>query len=438
MVPRVNVLSFLHACSLRCRDLWFGKACRPAEAYHTVLTPFLPLDTVQGGAGHRCKRDVQGQALETTRSFGLLTLRNGHDYLVPLTSRRAAAAALTLDNPQTLQAHLGRRFLGIGLRLGVRQPFLRRVRLPVSRVGQHRTPQAPLLTHLQGLLGQSDLTYAISLGAPGPHRTPVVQMMDTCGRILAYAKVGYDATSNALVQNEARVLQALAPARWQAFTLPQVLATDWWQDSFLCVLSAPPPPGGRVPARLTPLHLMALHELWTMQAVWRPLPASPFWLTLTQRVRQVNHAYYRSILEQGMASAERWLARTALPFRFCHGDFTPWNLQRDGQKLRIVNWECAADTGPPLWDLCHFMFQTLSLVEQWDAGRICRALVGGTPRQWPIASALRGVGLPDMPLQPLVLLYCIERLAFWARTEPCQVILPRTLSTIISLLDLEL
>jgi hypothetical protein len=112
-------------------------------------------------------------------------------------------------------------------------------------------------------------------------------------------------------------------------------------------------------------------------------------------------------------------------------------LQRDGQKLRIVNWECAVSTGPPLWDLWHFIFQTLSLVEHWDATRICRALVGGTPRQWPIASALRDVGLSDMPLQPLVLLYCIERLAFWARAEHCQVILLRTLCAVINLLGLE-
>lgn len=436
MVLRINILDFLHARHLWPRCLWFGKDRRPAAAYHAVLTPFMHLDTEHSCVDHRPGPGEQRQAVET-RSFGLVTRRNGRGYLVSLASRRAAAAALTLDNPQTLKARLGWRILRAGLRLGVRQPFLRRVRLPISQAEQPGAHQAPLLAHLQGLVGQSSLTYAISLGAPGPHRTPLVQMMDACGRVLAYAKVGHDAASNALVQNEARVLQALAPARWQAFTLPQVLATDWWQGFFLCVLSAPHTQYGRVPARLTPLHLMALHELWTMQAVWRPLPASPFWLTLAQYVRQVNHAYYRGVLEQGMASAERWLATTALPFRFCHGDFTPWNVQRDGQKLRIVNWECAASSGPPLWDLCHFMFQTLSLVEQWDAARICRALVGGTPRQWPIASALRGVGLPDMPLQPLVLLYCIERLAFWARAEPCHVILLRTLSAIINLLGLE-
>jgi len=76
----------------------------------------------------------------------------------------------------------------------------------------------------------------------------------------------------------------------------------------------------------------------------------------------------------------------------------------------------------------------LYLVKQWDAADIYRAFVTSGPWQWPLASALRDVGLTEIPPQPLVLLYCLERLAFWARTAPHQLGLLRTLSALVNLL----
>lgn len=433
------ILDFLHARYQQRRPLWLGKCSRQeASTGPAVLPPVFNLDEEhcpRGGAPDPSGRQV----VESALPFGLVTVGDGREYLVPLKSRRAAAAALRLYNPQTLKARLSRRLLAVGLRLGVGQPFLKRTWLPMATMaGPQPAHQGSLFTYLQDVLGQDHLTFAVSLGSPGPHSKPVVQMMDTEGRIVGYAKVGRDETSNALVQNEAQVLQALASACWQTFSLPEVLATAWWRDHFLCVLSAPQNPGGRLPQRLTPLHLEALKELWAMPAVWTPLALSTFWLTVAERAQQVQHAYYRGVIEQGMAVAEAWCATLALPFRFCHGDFTPWNLQRDRQKLFIVDWECAAALGAPLWDLFHFIFQTSYLVKKWDAARICRALVDHGPRQQPIASALRHVGLADVPPRVLVLLYCVERLAFWALAEPHQRDLLRTLSAMVNSLTVAL
>jgi len=174
-----------------------------------------------------------------------------------------------------------------------------------------------------------------------------------------------------------------------------------------------------------------------MQMEWMPLSTSPFWRALALQVQQVEAPYYRRLLEQGMANTARWLARHPIPFHFCHGDFAPWNLKRDGNKLFIVDWECASDAGPPMWDLCHFIFQTLFLVRRRDAAYIASALVGHDPGQWPGAAAWRDLGLKEIPPQSLVLLYCLERLAFWARITPPPLSLLRTLSAMINLLVLE-
>jgi hypothetical protein len=429
------ILDFLHERYLRRRHLWFGTDNWHRANCQAALSPLTRLDEEPGISDSAPDPYGQPHPIGGAGPFGLVALHDGRGYLVPLESRRAAAMALTLYNPQTRKARIGRSLLRAGLRLGVAQPFLRRVWPPFA--GEQHSPQAHLLAYLQDLVGQGRLTFAISLGTPGPHRKPVVQMMDAQGHILGYAKIGHDAASNALVQNETRVLQELATAPWQALALPQVLATGWWQGHCLCVLSAPHTPCRRLPQRLTPLHVAALRELWTMQMEWMPLSSSPFWMTLVQHVEQVEDPYYRSTLEQGMANAEKWLAKHPLPFHFCHGDFTPWNLQRERNKLFLVDWECAAKAGPPMWDLCHFIFQTLFLVRHQDAAHIVSALTGHDPGQWPGAAAWRDLGLKEIPPQSLVLLYCLERLAFWARTASRPLALLRTLSVMINLLVLE-
>jgi hypothetical protein len=42
------------------------------------------------------------------------------------------------------------------------------------------------------------------------------------------------------------------------------------------------------------------------------------------------------------------------PLVLRHRDFTPWNLLRDGSRLRVLDWE-GAEPGPPACDLFHFL-----------------------------------------------------------------------------------
>ena len=44
-----------------------------------------------------------------------------------------------------------------------------------------------------------------------------------------------------------------------------------------------------------------------------------------------------------------------------HGDFTPWNMYCDEQRLYVYDWELAQNGIPMLFDLYHFTFQTTIL-----------------------------------------------------------------------------
>lgn len=427
---RAIILDVLHARYLQRRHLWFAQPKPSITAYQRALAPFIRLHETADGSFPASQ--------ERTALFGLLALGDGRGYLVPMRSRRAAVAAMRLYNPQTRTARLGRQLLQVGLRLGLGQAFLRRVWLPLSsRSGPQRTPHVAVLGYLQEFMGQEHLTFGISLGTPGPHQKPVVQIMEAQGHTIGYAKVGHDAASDALVQHEAQMLRTLAKTSWEHVTLPQVLTTAWFQDHFLCVLSPLPAASRRLAAHLTPLHLAALQEFWTRHTTRMPLTASPLWDTLLKQAHDVKHAYYHRVLARGITTLEHWCASTMLPFGLSHGDFTPWNLQQDGPRLGMVDWECATETGPPLWDLLHFVFQTAYLVKHWDAPRIAAAMTERSAPHGPLTQAARSLGLAASALTPLALLYSVERLAFWARSAPEHPELLRTFSALVHLLSLE-
>jgi Phosphotransferase enzyme family len=151
----------------------------------------------------------------------------------------------------------------------------------------------------------------------------------------------------------------------------------------------------------------------------------------------MHHTYYRHVLEQGIAKAEAWLGKTRLPFHFCHGDFTPWNMKQNGKKLFIFDWEYASEAGPPAWDLFHFRFETMRLLKKWDVGAIYAALGENEPCHWGRESALGALGLEERYLKPFLLLYLLDRLAFHTATGSEDLSLLQTLSATANLLVLQ-
>ena len=54
-----------------------------------------------------------------------------------------------------------------------------------------------------------------------------------------------------------------------------------------------------------------------------------------------------------------------------HGDLAPWNLRRDDEgKLIPIDWEDGRESDVPCWDLVHFAFQRLALVDRKSSGEI--------------------------------------------------------------------
>ena len=54
----------------------------------------------------------------------------------------------------------------------------------------------------------------------------------------------------------------------------------------------------------------------------------------------------------------------AIPVSVSHGDFTPWNMYCDDQRLYVYDWEMARNGIPMLFDLFHFSYQSVILQQQ--------------------------------------------------------------------------
>jgi hypothetical protein len=251
-----------------------------------------------------------------------------------------------------------------------------------------------------------NLSFAISTGTPGPHRKPVIQAATRQGRVLAYAKVGWNETTATLVLNEALTLQRIAGAHFESFSAPQLLHVGRWKDAHFSVQSAPQGHLSQAPRDLSPEYGASLRELRHNGTVWLPLVESDFWADLLRNCDGLKDDYRRRMVAQGLEAAERRLRGQALPFHPCHGDFVPWNAQLVDGQLYLFDWEYARKQSLPGYDLIHFLVSTWALVRRWKPARVVKEVLR-------LGSAWASAGIEPEAAIPLLLLYLLERFTFY-------------------------
>jgi len=274
-----------------------------------------------------------------------------------------------------------------------------------------------LLERIKEVLKIKDLAFAISLGTPGPHRKPVIQLVAPDGKTLGYAKVGWNEATNVLVKHEAEVLRQLSNVPFNSFITPSVLYAGWWEDRFICIQSCPEGKTEFAPQRLTSHYLFILKELSDFHTRQILHKESSFWKNLLQRIESIQSAYYRYVLEQGICGVEKWLGNASLPFHMRHGDFAPWNAYKMNGKLFLFDWEYADREALGGWDLFHFIVQTLWLLEKRTPPEIYNAVLKNEMNSQFMETYLEYLGLDKDATHTLFSLYLLDRLAFYASEE---------------------
>jgi hypothetical protein len=337
-------------------------------------------------------------AHESPERFLALPSLSHPRYLLPLRTRRSAAAALLSDGRTGGHARNALRLgLAAGLSIGAAQLLLQGKSLSCETSGS-------LPEWLGERLGGQDVVVAVMLGPPRPNRKPVLRVMAPSGATLAYAKVGWDGPTSRLVRREAIFLERSFNRRPVNFQVPELLAVDVWNGFDVALISALGSSGwarhrikGWTPsvALVEELSSLAFRER-------QPALESLWWQKLASRVMAARWAGAPPALDTVVHRLGRRLDGAVLELGTWHGDFAPWNVNRDAGGVQIWDWERAGGPVPVGFDLIHWHFQIARLVRRCSIEDSSRAAAAGAGDQ------LQELGIPAEALSPLLGCYLVE------------------------------
>jgi hypothetical protein len=315
---------------------------------------------------------------DARETFGVLPTAARPYLVVTLASRRAAAASLRGPSYGKRRIRIARALLRMGLRTGLAQHVLRdRLSIPAAEEDADSFEDDLYLTdHLMEIFGRGDIALAVRVGRVRPNRKPLIQVLTPDGNVLAYVKVGWNALTRRLIANETRVLAELERrSSFDVFEVPRILHHGDWREHAILVLSPLHGRSFRQTRSYIAAAAAAMNEISRLSAGGEaPLAESAYWQTTKERVTAAANgvalAHLADVLEDRYGAED-------LRFGWWHGDWTPWNMARRGDRLAIWDWERSGDGVPVGLDAAHFDFQVALRAARGDSRAALRRTLGG-------------------------------------------------------------
>jgi hypothetical protein len=258
--------------------------------------------------------------------------------------RVAAAAVRNYNTGSTRRERLEITALATAIRAGFAEV------LP-SRLDDERSAD-DIRRHLSTVLGQS-VEVGLYIGPARAVRKPVVQVLDHRGATIAFAKLGVDDFTRALVRAEAETLAGMTTAPLRALAVPDVLHHGQWNAHELLVLRAMP--RGEAAPTGDPLLARAMDELARVRgAEAGPMAAGEYRKQLEQRLRTQQSGALVAALTSSLELLVERLGELSLVIGSWHGDWTPWNMTVSDRRVQVWDWE-KFESGKPIgFDAIHY------------------------------------------------------------------------------------
>lgn len=359
-----------------------------AAAFEANVWPLLAR---LGGPG-------QGAALESRVLFA----GRPRALLVPARDARGAHAAVSF-----FISHPLRRLAGHALLLADRW-------LPLALLPRVRWESFPSHALFGGAAREG--ACAVLCGSPGPLQKVTVlypSQGDTPARV---AKVALRASADEAVAGEERWLRQLNAAPVLAPYVPRLTAAGALAGGrrYVAMDALEGTDAAPVFGEAQRRFLAALAGAGRTSLPWSQ---SPSLLRLSARVREQAGLYgrWRGVIEDALAEVEVRIGTKVLPACLVHGDFAPWNLRVDGDRLHVFDWEYAQAGANPLQDFFHFHLIPEALRgSELDAGAICGLL----PRAAAHGRAVFGAaGNVDEAAPALAAQYLLEVITFYTEAD---------------------
>jgi hypothetical protein len=268
-----------------------------------------------------------------------------------------AAAALSQFNDSMSQpARLRKWALGQALRLGAGN--LRHAHHIVV-AGHPRGPDTDLFgSLLPEMVGEPVLT-AVMLGAARrPNAKPVMQLIRPDGRVLGYAKIGWNDLTRNLLANEHRVLASWERTPPATFEVPRPLGSATWKELSILLISPVPQRVLRRGRKNAPPPTSTARELAAHDGIEEvELANAPFVARLEADADRLADEHIRHAARSALSSTIDRDGGRKIAVGTAHGDWGPWNMSRVGKTLHIWDWERTASGVPVGTDVLHLHFQ---------------------------------------------------------------------------------
>jgi hypothetical protein len=282
--------------------------------------------------------------------FAILPSRTQPRWLLPLTNARRAIDGFELYTPYSRATRLMKslvvRVRATGWEGWVRHSVLMAARTPL--------PIEKLATEVTG---ERHLTFAVSLGTPGPVQKLTVQVMRTDGKILGYLKMPFKSGAEQRLRHEANTMEKLQRFAKIRAHIPRLLFAGSWEGRFVVFQSAIDGEAG--PVRMTERHEEFLKILQHCEPAM--LPGRRLVQRIAQRWEKIAsrlETNWQGLGREALRIASRELDSVPIASGIQHGDFAPWNTRIQPKGLVLFDWESAAWEAPALWDRFHFLAQT--------------------------------------------------------------------------------
>lgn len=271
-------------------------------------------------------------------------------FVVPVGPRAVRVASLALIQPLRPAARLLKEALAVTAAIGLPH-FWRHGRVHISGTRRAAGRFDAAATHA-----------AFLTGTASPHRKLTAQWMDARGGIRGYAKVSHSPAAQALLANEAAVLEQLRGIGLHSAVVPRVWLREFREDG-TAILATDTVRTLQQPCctRLHASHLTFLSELAARTASPHMPDGDGLLRDLHMRLARLSALtrawrYRFDLALRGLAFAPDLIA----PRGLAHGDFTPTNTFHYRDRLCVFDWEYAGYAYPADYDLIRFLLAVRS------------------------------------------------------------------------------
>ncbi len=301
------------------------------------------------------------------RQFVLVPSANDPRLVLPAGAPAAAAHAATgFTGHRSGSAGLRGRVLSGTLRSGVGDRVLRDRLVIRGSDG--------LDTHLSTVLG-TEVLISMHVGPARANRKPVLQLTSTDGRILGYAKIGFNPLTAELVDAEAEALAAVGKAGLRTIVAPELLHHGHWGELAI-VVQSPLPAASSVAASPAAMVSAMVELARSSELPESPLIDAPYVRRLSAALADLGPDGNRLslVVESLVALPEH----VPVAFGAWHGDWTTWNCaDAGGGRLLVWDWERYAAGVPIGFDALHQRLQStvhgLAVIEPAHATAVIEA-----------------------------------------------------------------